>query len=159
MSREIKKSVPMLWVEVAFWLEKEILYFEGTQDLFRKKMQYDFVYFENYRRDVATSKIKDFWEVDSDYRKTREMKLASLNSEQKEQVKEFIKNFKRNLGKEPTEKEIDRMIFKAIHGCLPEDLEEKRQKESRLWEYWRQKTIEIIAKMRENKKKFGKYRF
>lgn len=158
MSREIKKSVPMMWVEVAFGSQVEILYFEGTEEVLKRKMQFDFVYFENYRRNVATSKIKDFWEVDSEYQKTRESKLASLNTEQKEQVKEFIKNFKKNLGKEPTDKEIDRMIFKAVHGCLPEDLEEKRKTESRLWEYWRKKTIKIIAKMRENKKKFWSYK-
>lgn len=158
MSREIKKSVPMIWVEVAFWNDKEVLYFEGTIEKFSEKLGNDFIYFPIYNRMILSSKIKEFWKVEDEKTKTREQKISSLNEKQKEQVKFFVSQMKKNIWREPTDKEFEKMIFRAVNWYLPEEKEEKRKTESRLWEYWRKKTVEMIAKMRENKKKFWSYR-
>lgn len=147
----LKKYKNLVWVEVAFWEEKEILYFEWTQEEFRKKLQYDFVYFQNLHRNVLRSKIKDFWPVKSEKEKTREMKLSSLTSEQKSKVKEYIKNMQKNIGREPTDIELDKMIHKAVHWFTEEEKQEK------LDEKGRKKTIEFIRKMRERKEKTWKY--
>lgn len=151
MSKEIKKSTPMLWVEIAFWNEKEIIYFEGSEAEFRKKLQFDFVYFSNLNRNILRSKIKDFGLVKDETVLTREMKLSSLTELQKAKVKEFVQNMKRNIGREPTDTEFDSMILKAVS---PEVIIE----DSPLCPEKRRKTIEIIQKMRENKKRNWSYK-
>lgn len=157
MNREIKKAVPMLQVEVSFWTKTEFLYFEWTEEALQKALQYDYVYFPLYRRWVLSTKIKDFksssiWEKNLN----REQKMSSLTEEQKEQVKFFVSNMKKNIWREPTESEFEKMIFCAVHWYLPG--EEPGKTESKLWEYWRKKTVEVIKRMRENKKKFWKYK-
>lgn len=152
---EIKKSTPMLWVEIAFWVDKEILYFEWTLQSFSEKLQNDFVYFPLYHRTILSSKIKEFWEVKNEEIKTREQKISSLTEKQKEEVKFFVSQMKKNIWREPTDKEFEKMIFRAVHWYLPENKPWKD--ENRLGEYWRKKTIAVIQKIRENKKKFWKY--
>lgn len=156
MSREIKKAVPMLWVEVAFWNQIEKLYYEWSLQKFSEKLENDFIYFPIHHRTILTSKIKEFWEVKDEKIKTREQKMSSLTEEQKEQVKFFVSQMKKNIWREPTDKEFEKMIFRAVHWYLPENKPWKV--ESRLWEYGRKKTVEIIRKMRENKKKFWSYK-
>ncbi len=76
------------------------------------------------------------------------MKLSSLNPEQKSKVKEFIKNMQKNLGREPTERELDNMIRKAVYGTTEEEKQEKLDEEKR------KRLREKIREMRENKRKF-----
>ena len=151
MKTEIKKRIPMVWVEVAFWTKTERLIFEWTEETLKKAMQFDFVYFRNLQRNVLTTKIKDFWPLEDENIKNREIKMSSLTEEQKEKVKEFIGNMKRNIWREPTDSEFDKMIFVAVNGRKVEEKFQPLSSEKR------RKTIEIIQKMREHKAKFWTY--
>lgn len=155
---EIKKYVPMLKVEVAFWNKVEFLFFEGTEDKLQESLQYDYVYFPMYHRWILSNKIKDFkiakvWENFL----TREERIKNLTDEEKQQVRFFISQMKKNIWREPTDKEFEKMIFRAVNWYLPEEKEEKKQKESRLGDFGRKKTCLVIEKMRENKRKYWKY--
>lgn len=147
---EIIKKQPMVRVKVAFGTETELLYFEGSIEKFKKALWFDFVYFGNLHRHVLTSKIKDFWEVLDNQVITREMRLASLSEKQKEEVKFYISNMKKNIWREPTDKEFDKMIQKVVYGGEKETYQPLSDEK-------RRKTIEIIQKMREHKAKFWTY--
>lgn len=145
---EIKKE--LLAVKVAFGLSIEIFYYDSSLEEFEQKLSWDFIYFPRHKRNIPTSMIKDHWIVEW-MEKTREIKMSSLTSEQKSKVKEYIKNMQKNIGREPTDIELDKMIHKAVHWFTEEEKQEK------LDEKGRKKTIEFIRKMRERKEKTWKY--
>lgn len=148
MSYEIKKKVPMVWVKAAFGLDSEVLYYESTLENFVSKLWGDFIYFPLHKRNVPTSMIKDHWEVDSWKVITLEMRLSTLNSSQKVRVKEYIRNMKRNIWREPTNKEIDSMIEKVVWI-------NSNKQESKTID--RSKVRDVIKQMRENKKNKWSY--
>ncbi len=115
MNTELKKHTPMMVVEVAFWSEKEFLYWEWTKEQFREKLQSTYINFPLYsNRDVLRQKIKDYWVLDSKDEISLEMRLSSLTMTQKTQVKEYISRMQKNIGRYPTQKEIESMIQKAL---------------------------------------------
>lgn len=116
--KEIKQYKSLMWVEVAFWPQIERLYFEWTEDLLKTRMQHDFVYFQIHSRNVATSKIKDFWKVDDPKKLAREWKISHLTEDQKTQVKEYASKMQKNIWRDPTDSEFDNMIASVIKSEL-----------------------------------------
>ena len=130
--KEIKQYKALMWVEIAFWPQVERLYFEWTENLLKTRMQHDFVYFQIHDRNVATTKIKDFWKVDNHWKLAREWKIAHLTEDQKIEVKELASRMLKNIWREPTDSEFEKMISYV----LEKNERIQIKKYSYLCDYW-----------------------
>lgn len=139
--KEIKQYKSLVWVEVAFWPQIERLYFEWTEDLLKNRMQHDFVYFQIHNRNVASSKIKDFWKVDDPKKLAREWKISHLTEDQKTQVKDYASKMQKNIWRDPTDSEFDNMIKKVLYW-------EEKKVEKELTDLDRFKTFLQVKRMR-----------
>ncbi len=136
----IQKHKPMVWVEVAFWTDKEFLFYQATVDEFQqKRSSLSYIVFPmHWWRNVLTQKIKDFWPVDSKTTITKEIKLSSLTEWQRQDVKILISNMKKNIWREPTMNEIDNMIKKVLW------IKNQETNDKELNNFWRFKTKLVI---------------
>lgn len=132
-TKEIKVYKPLVWVRVAFGPQIEVLYWEWTEDNFKqKRASLSYIYFTLYDRHVPESEIKDFWQVKDVKNLAREWKISSLTEEQKSEVKELASRMLKNIWREPTDSEFEKMISYV----LEKNERIQIKKYSYLCDYW-----------------------
>lgn len=110
MEKEIKKYKEQVLVEIAFWPNNiEYLYWEWTEEQFRRSIQFDYVFFPLYNRSVINTKIKDFRSTKNS-KFMRDVKISHLEDGQKSKIKLLVENMKKNIWREPTDSEFEKMI-------------------------------------------------
>lgn len=147
-TKEIKQYKSLVWVEVAFWPKIDYLYWEWTEEQFKTAIQFDYVYFAIYNRNVANSKIKDFKAVKDVKNVSREMKISHLTENQKNEVKELASRMLKNIWREPTDSEFDNMIKTVLHGEKTNEVPESREiSKIERFRKWQIKRRQKIAKV------------
>ncbi len=141
-NKEIKVYKPLVWVRVAFGPSIEVLYWEWSENNFKeKRASLSYIFFPLHGRNVPENMIKDFWEVKDTKKLAREWKISHLNENEKSRVNFLAENMKKNIGRDPTDTELDAMILKVTHW-------EEKSEEKPLTQMERIKTVMQIRKMR-----------
>lgn len=132
-TKEIKVYKPLVRVRIAFWTLMEVLYWEWTEASFRKvRADMSYIYFYLHDRNIPEGMIKDFWQVKDVKNLSREWKISHLTEEQKSEVKELASRMLKNIWREPTDSEFEKMISYV----LEKNERIQIKKYSYLCDYW-----------------------
>lgn len=155
MANEIKKYKTIIWAKVEFGYDREVLYWEGSIEDFEEKLTYDYMIFPRHGdRRVPTTKIKDHAVLQpDDYEWILELRLFSLTLTKRAEVKRSISTFIKNIGREPTDNEINRFIQIALDPDIlkKEKAEREKVEYKRLDKFERFKTSLVIKKQKVSK--------
>lgn len=130
-NKEIKVYKPLVWVRVAFWPSIEVLYWEWSENNFKeKRASLSYIFFPLHGRNVPENMIKDFWEVKDAKKLAREWKISHLNENEKSRVNFLAENMQKTIGRDPTDTELDAMIYHVLHS------EDKVKNSEFTCDYW-----------------------